>query len=333
MIKPAELGSELPYGPSSSRACDVWDAICAAAAGDAAALRRQLERDPNLYRYDQPVYFAVREGQLEALKVLLDAGAEPAGMGPSSEDLVTVARDRGHEAVASLLEDVRARRNMAMPAETDHPIHVAAAAGDAARVRALLDAEPQLLHRRDRAGGTPLHRAVAASAREVVGLLLDRGADIHALHGAGPGAESGYVPANFQPIDLALWHRGRDLETARLLLQRGAAYDLAIAAGLGDAERVRALLQESPDRIRESRPCGRRALSSAVESGHEGIVRLLLERGADPNWAEGTDAPRGMALHIAARAGNRPVVELLLAHGADPNSWIDSSGSATYAAR
>lgn len=34
-------------------------------------------------------------------------------------------------------------------------------------------------------GRLPLHRAVAASAREVIKLLLDRGADIHALHGLG----------------------------------------------------------------------------------------------------------------------------------------------------
>jgi hypothetical protein len=98
----------------------------------------------------------------------------------------------------------------------------------------MVDAEPQLVHRGDRQGGTPLHRAVAASAREVIGLLLDRGADIHALHGAGPGNAAGYAAADFQPIDLALfWHRRGDVETARLLLDRGAAYDVVIAAALG----------------------------------------------------------------------------------------------------
>ncbi len=234
MIKPDELGSELPYGPWSCRGCDVWDAIRAAVTGDADALRRLLERDPNLYRgeywYTQPIHFAVREGHLEAVRVLLDAGADPAAVELNGEDLVTLARDRGHEAVAHLLEDVRGRRSpRTAPAVADHPIHIAATAGDSAQVRALLDAEPELVHRGDHAGRTPLHRAVAASAPEV--------------------------------------------------------------------------------------------------------VRLLLDRGADPNWPEGANAPRGAALHAAARAGDRPVVELLLAHGADPNGWIDSAGSATYAAR
>ena len=42
-------------------------------AGDAAALRRLLERDPNLSRYNQPIHFAAREGHIEALRLLLDA--------------------------------------------------------------------------------------------------------------------------------------------------------------------------------------------------------------------------------------------------------------------
>jgi ankyrin repeat protein len=325
-------------------ASDVWDTLSAAAAGDAPALTRLLEREPNLYRagywYALPIHFAVREGHLDAVRVLLEAGADPAAMSFWGEDLVMVARDRGHAEVARLLEKACARQGRVAPdgAQADHPIHAAAGAGDVARVRALLDADPHLVQRMDRQGGTPLHRAVAASAREVIRLLLDRGADIHALHGAGPGLESGYAAAGFQPIDLTFWNgpfwgvRG-DTVTAQLLLERGAAYDSVIASALGDLDRVRAFLDEDPRRIAEMRPSGKRALSSAVEFGHVAVVRLLLERGADPNVAEGATAPRGAALHAAARAGQRDLVELLLAHGADPNASIDSSGNATYAAR
>jgi ankyrin repeat protein len=205
-------------------------------------------------------------------------------------------------------------------------------------VGALLDADPRLIQLSDRSGGTPLHRAVVASAREVIGLLLDRGADIHALHGNGPRSDRGYAAVDFQPIDLALWNgpfwdvRG-DIETARLLLSRGATYDLVIAAAIGDLESVRSFLDDNPKRIAEARPSGKRALSSAVEFGHEEIVRLLLDRGANPNWSDGENAPRGVALHAAARAGNRQIVEMLLAAGADPNSHLDSSGNATYVAR
>ena len=339
MIQPLELASEAPFGSWSSRGCDVWDTLCAAEVGDAEGLRRLLARDPNLYRvgywYTTPIHFAVREGRLEAVRVLLEAGADPAAVGLSGESLITIACDRGHEAVAHLLEEACARSERTAPdaARADHAIHLAAAAGDLAQVEKLLDAEPALVHRGDGQGGTPLHRAVGASAREVIELLLDRGADIHARHGAGGPNAAGYAPVDFQPIDLAFWGRRPDRETARLLLSRGADCDTVIAAALGDRERVTALLGKDPGRIEEARPCGRRALSAAIEFGHDGIARMLLDRGAHPNWPEGAAAPRGMALYAAARAGDRAMVELLLAHGADPNGTIESSGSATYAAK
>jgi ankyrin repeat protein len=337
MIQPDELKSEHPYGPWSSRGCDVWEAIGAAMTGDEAALRRLLERDPNIARYHHPIHFAAREGHLDAVQLLLDAGADPDAEF-HGDDPVTVTRDRGHEAVTALLEASRAPHGRVRPADADHAIHVAAAAGDVAQVRALLDADPRLVHLIDRSGSTPLHRAVAASAREVVALLLDRGADIHALHGNGPRSDRGYAAVDFQPIDLALWTgpfwsvRG-DVETARLLLSRGAAHDLVIAAALGDLESVRSILDSDPARIAEARPCGKRALSSAVEFGHPEVFKLLLDRCADPNAPEGANAPRGLALHAAARLGDRDAVELLLAAGADPNSYLNSAGNATYVAR
>ena len=169
-------------------------------------------------------------------------------VGMSGEDLITLARDRGHEAVALLLESTRAERGRIASANgpADHPIHNAAAAGDSGeRVGSLLDTDPQLVHSVDCAGGTPLHRAVASSARDVVRLLLDRGADINAVHGAGPGSSRGYAAAYFQPIDLALWTgpfwglRG-DFETAVYCIERGARLLILVIAAALERSRSRA---------------------------------------------------------------------------------------------
>ena len=66
-------------------------------------------------------------------------------------------------------------------------------------------------------------------------LLLDRGADIDARHLDGPGDAAGYAPVDFEPVDVALFEHDRgDLATARLLVERGAACDLTVAAACGD---------------------------------------------------------------------------------------------------
>jgi ankyrin repeat protein len=57
-------------------------------------------------------------------------------------------------------------------------------------------------------------------------------------------------------------------------------------------------------------------------------VRLLLERGADPNVPEEGNAPHGRALYSAVYIRHVDVARVLLEHGANPNQEVESSADA-----
>jgi ankyrin repeat protein len=298
---------------------DAWQMIAAASTGDTPALHRLIEGNRELGRpngdYQQPIHFAARAGHLETVRLLLQAGADPEWNGYHDVGLIEMARERGYEEIARTLEQARDLRGRGAPLD-DHPIHEAAQADDIARLRTLLDADPALIERRDEMGGTPLHRAVRGAARNAIALLLDRGANIHALHSVARGASCGCSPVDIEPIDLAL--NRRDIETVRLLVSRGATCDLTIAAALGDRDRILALTATQ-------RASGRRPLHTAIEFGHRAIAMLLLDRGADPK--------QDSSLHTAASFGDLELVKLLLAHDADPNAHAFCGGNALYAAK
>lgn len=93
---------------------------------------------------------------------------------------------------------------------------------------------------------------------------------------------------------------------------------LLTAAGKGQVDIVAALLDEHPDLVNVRGAIGDSGLRTALHfgSGHEAVVHLLLERGADPNIRDEGD--HAYPLHFAAERGDLAVVKLLVEHGADP---------------
>ncbi len=89
------------------------------------------------------------------------------------------------------------------------------------------------------------------------------------------------------------------------------------AAGGGDIARLNSLLDAYPGIIDEpGGPGVRTALHQAVFGNQEAAIRLLLDRGADPNVrCEGDNA---FPLHFAVEKQRFPIIRLLIEHGADP---------------
>lgn len=319
---------------------DIWRVLTAARVGDLAELRVLLDQDPSLAKaefwYTPPLHLAVREGHLDAVRLLIAHGADVFHRpfyGYGKETLLDVALDRGHEAVAELLRAERAKR--AGPKAGRHAIHNAIAGGDKDAAQRLLAQDKALAGRADALGRRPLHYAVEAGRAELVELLLRCGADVDV---AGFSSDDRLGGHGFRPVASALWHhpywrQRNDYAMARRLLSAGAEYTITIAAALGDETRVLELLRRDPALANQQESCGKRPLSAAAERGHLAIVNALLDAAADPNLAEGPNCPRGHALWAAAHFGHREVAERLLTAGADPNADFESSGTPTGAAK
>jgi uncharacterized protein len=114
---------------------------------------------------------------------------------------------------------------------------------------------------------------------------------------------------------LAALYRG-DREEA-VGLAGDCELDVFEAAALGDSARLRALLSANPEDAHRCAPDGFTPLHLlAFFSGDTESARLLLDAGADPNAAAANDT-RLKPINSAAAAGANGVVTLLIQRGAD----------------
>jgi cytohesin len=271
---------------------------------------------------------AARAGHAGVVRLLLAAGVNRNATNAEGRTAAELAAQSGHDEVIAVLADTMT------PALRDARLVGAAAAGDAARVVALLregahpDASgrplgerltrPALAHAAARghldaarallAGGatvdartpddgkTPLMLAAAAGHAAVVRALLDAGAN------ANSRADHRWHDAGKTPLILAA--EAGKIEAARVLLDAGASVHVKDDLSLCDHEHG---------------PTGQTALGYAVraEKPDPELVALLLDAGAFP---DARDESGATPLIRAAWVAKVDVVRQLLAAGADPNS-------------
>ena len=323
-------------------------------AGNVEGVKAILKTDPasinttNPARFNElPIHAAARTGNLEIVRLLLDAET-PVDAGDSDNSTaLDVAAMMGHgPLVAFFIEngaDINHRdRNGACPisfavnsAKEDIARRLADAGADLSYCNG--DGET-LLHlscsRRmplfasylldhgigvnvmSNHGITPLGSAALAGNAEIVKLLLDRGADVN------PEGENARNPLLF-----TAWRN--NVDCAKLLLEKGADVNKGddggrsplIGAARSSALDMVNLLIEHGASINGMTELGETPLVLASGAGCAGAVKALLDAKADPNI--GDDGSGRNALQLASICGYPEIARLLIASGAK----IDAAGS------
>jgi ankyrin repeat protein len=258
------------------------------------ATLRALARDEGVNASDAqgqtPVMLAAAFGSVDAVSLLITAGADVKASNGAGLTALHLAADDA--AKTRLLLDAGANVDAVSQAGRT-PLLVAASASTGADVVRQLVAKGADVNVADTSGVTPLIAAANADNREVVDLLLARGADVHAR--ARTGQPSTPLMAAAVNGNIAL---------VRTLLSRKP--DLTVVS----ADRT-GTVKNGPVRYGTVS-----ALHAAVTGGSPDVIELLAKAGApvDPMDARGMTP---LMWAVATDRADPRIVHLLLAHHAD----------------
>ncbi|KAJ7742070.1 ankyrin repeat-containing domain protein [Mycena metata] len=172
--------------------------------------------------------------------------------------------------------------------------------------------------------GSALQVVAAWGHTEIVDILLKNGADVNAAGGHyGSALQAAAAEGHIEIVSILL-AKGADINAA------GGEYGSALqaAAAGGHTEIVDILFKKGADVVAAGGYFGS-ALQAAAAGGHTDIVNTLLAKVADVNAAGGK---YGSALQAAAAFGHGKIVDILLQKGADGNATGGKYGSALQAA-
>ncbi|KAJ6009605.1 hypothetical protein N7522_004621 [Penicillium canescens] len=277
------------------------------------SLLLELGADPETFVADKPRGFplisAASEGEVEAIRLLLDSQAQP--------DLVTLefgtalqaAAARGHEVVVRVLIERGAGVNTTWTTSNYG-------------------------HRDNAAFKTPIQLAASGDHMEIVQTLLQNGALnvtlLQQLLAAGANVDS-RIGTNYGDTPLQTAARLSDVAMTRLLLDHKANVNapagkyhgrtaIEAAAESGNLEIMRLLLDAKADINADGGwQMGRTAVQAAIERRHQAAVTMLLKLGADIN-AKPAFRERMTALQAAAITGDMEIFQMALQHGAHINA-------------
>ncbi|XP_058852014.1 ankyrin repeat and KH domain-containing protein 1-like isoform X1 [Acipenser ruthenus] len=288
---------------------------CALDEAAAALTRMRAENTLNAGQADNLVIFsrslaeACSDGDVNAVRKLLDEGRSVNEHTEEGESLLCLACSAGYYELAQVLLAMHANVEDRGIKGDITPLMAAASGGYVDIVKLLL-VHGADVNAQSSTGNTALTYACAGGFVDVVKVLLKEGANIEDHN------ENGHTPL----MEAA---SAGHVEVARVLLEYGAGINthsnefkesaLTLACYKGHLDMVRFLLEAGADQEHKTDEM-HTALMEACMDGHVEVARLLLDSGAQVNMpADSFESP----LTLAACGGHVELAALLIERGAN----------------
>ncbi|HYS52635.1 MAG TPA: ankyrin repeat domain-containing protein [Thermoanaerobaculia bacterium] len=134
---------------------------------------------------------------------------------------------------------------------------------------------------------------------------------------------------NVSAILLAVYHQHPEI--AQLFTDRGAKLTFAESCAVGDRKRAMELLDRDPSLLHSYSDDGYPVAGLPIFFRHPELARELIKRGADVN-AAAKNPQRVAPVHAAVTVGDFDTMKLLLERGANPNARQESGFTALHGA-
>ncbi|XP_044598811.1 serine/threonine-protein phosphatase 6 regulatory ankyrin repeat subunit B-like [Cotesia glomerata] len=271
-----------------------------------------------------PLHFAVINGDLEVVNLLLDKGAcIVAKNGDGRAPLHHAVEKQDIPMIKLLLERkafINTRDDFGLS-----PLCIAAEKGNYEIVDLLLTngAFPNFLHNIQYGEvDTPLHLAVDSGRKDIAELLVSRGAktDVRETNGWTPLHIA--VQKNNEEIAEILLTYGADPNVDCNSADYGGYTPLHFACDLGNEGMIQVLLNDSRTNVNALTKKNQSALDFAISKGFQNIIIKLLDRGSNI-FIQGS--VRKTILDLAVEKGWEKIVDHIIKHCVDCNN-----GSSIY---
>lgn len=311
----------LAFGTALQAAAEESSLVVAAKHRDLAAVRAMLAEGADVKQPQADgstaLHWAAHWDDLELANTLLVKGAPVNAVTDYASTPLSLAVVNGSTAMVKRLLDAGANPNLAM-STGETPLMTSTRAGHVEIVKALIAGGADVNAFGGGRDQTALMWAVSAGQHEVMRVLLQAGADINARS----AARREYVSfGRGDPQGGRLrGHADGTLESDGTRpgvrwIQKGGFTPLLFAAQQGDLKAAELLLAAGANVDDTTLSPASSALMLAAYNDHGAVAKLLLDKGADPNFAGAGHT----ALHLAVARKNGALVEQLLARGAKPN--------------